>query len=457
VIAACEKPTKNQSWRLRYAYPVEHSHQVGENGTGMIGDFKRFDMVRSPIRQWRVLTPITWIAAYPRALRHFSRIDKKLPRGLKPPYFLLCNHNSFMDMVVTIKATFPHRANYVVAIDGFIGIEGLLRRVGGIGTRKFVKNAAMVKNMLEARQFGDIMVLYPEARYSLCGTGSELPWTVGKMIKSMDIPVVTLIMHGHHIDAPFWHGSSFGVKPVKAEMRLLASLDEVRSLSVDELNHRLAEAFTYDDWAWQKANGIRVKDPRRAEGLHRVLYQCPSCSTEFKMRSQGDTLSCGHCGKAWRLGELGDLKAVDGATEFTHIPDWYEWQRANVRREVEDGVYSMETPVRIESLPNTKGFVKFDKPGRLVHNMDGFTLTGEYDTAPFTEQWPVPAQTACHIEYNYMRRGDCVDLSTLDDSFYLFPPDDGTVAVTKIALATEELYRRYAKLKAAQKEQAVAS
>jgi len=421
----------------------------------MIGQFKRFDMDRPPIRQWRVLTPITWIAAYPRALRHFSRIDKSgMPRGLKPPYFLLCNHNSFMDMVVTIKATFPYRANYVVAIDGFIGIEGLLRRVGGIGTRKFVKNGAMVRNMLAARQFGDIVVLYPEARYSLCGTASELPSSLGKMIKSMDIPAVTLIMHGHHVDAPFWHGRSRGVKHVRAEMKLLASLDEVRSLPVDELNRRLAAAFKYDDFAWQKARGIRVKDSRRAEGLHKVLYQCPACLTEYKMRSHGVTLSCDACGKAWHVGELGDLKAVDGETEFSHIPDWYEWERGNVRDEVEAGIYRMETPVRIESLPNTKGFVTFEKPGRLTHNMGGFTLTGEYDGEPFTVQWPVPNQTAAHIEYDYMRRGDCVDLSTLDDSFYLFPPDDDTVAVTKIALATEELYRCYAQQKALLAEQA---
>jgi len=408
----------------------------------MIGEFPRFDMVRRPTRQWRFLTPVTWAVTYPRALWRRSKVDDSgLPRDLKPPYFLLCNHNAFLDFTVTTKVIFPHRANYVIAVDGFLHIEGLLRRVGGIGTRKFVSNRHMVMNMLAAREFGDVMVMYPEARYSLCGTGSELPSSVGKMIKSMDIPVVTLIMHGHHVDAPIWHGRVHGVKHLEAEAKLLLTLDEVRTLPIDEINARLASAFEYDDFAWQKARGIRIRDLHRAEGLHKVLYQCPSCMTEYEMKSQGVTLSCGHCGKAWRMSELGELRATTGETEFSHIPDWYEWERANVALEVEAGTYSADTSVRVESLPNSKGFVTFDDLGRLTHGMDGFQLTGVYNGEPFTLDWPVSSLIACHIEYNYKKRGDCVDLSTLDDSFYLFPQDPD-VSVTKIALATEELFRR---------------
>ena len=407
----------------------------------MIGDFTRFDMARRPNRQWAVLKPVIWAAAFPRAWIHRSKVDRSgVPRGLKPPYFLLCNHNAFLDVAVTTKAIFPHRANYVVAIDGFIGIERLLRAVGGIGTRKFVHNRLMVRNILAAREFGDVMVMYPEARYSLCGTASELPASLGKMVQSLNLPVVTLIMHGHHIDAPYWHGRSRGVKPVRAEMRLLLTAEEVAALPVTAINERLAEAFQYDDYAWQKAHGVRIKDARRAEGLHKVLYQCASCETEYRMASAGTTLSCTECGKAWEMGELGDLAAQSGDTEFSHIPDWYEWQRANVRRAVQSGTYTLDTPVRIESLPNAKGYVVFEQPGRLTHGPEGFTLTGEYDGESFTQHWPVTGQSACHVEYAYKGRGDCVDLSTMDDSFYLYPlaPD---VAVTKIALATEELYR----------------
>ena len=409
----------------------------------MIGNFKRYDMNRRPNRQLRILSPVTWILSFPKAIIHRAAIDKTdMPKDIKPPYFLLCNHNSFMDFMIMTTAIFPKRANYVVAIDGFIGIEWLLRAVGGICNRKFVKSITLVKNMLYARDNGDVVVLFPEARYSLCGTSAVLPASLGKMVRKMNVPVVTLIMHGHHINSPFWNIGSRKVKPVKSEMKLLFSKDETQKLSLDAINARLEKEFIYDDFAWQKENNIYVSYKKRAEGLHKVLYQCPACGTEYKMTSYNHSLSCDSCKKVWDMNELGELKAQSGETEFSHIPDWYEWERTNVRKEVQAGVYSFNSIVRIESLPSSKGFIKFEEPGYLTHNLYGFTLNGKYNNESFTLNWVPASLYSCHIEYNYKGRGDCIDLNTNSDTFYLFPqtPD---FSVTKIALATEELYQHF--------------
>ena len=407
----------------------------------MIGKFNRFDMVRKPNLQWRILTPVTWLLSCPKALAHRSRVDKTgMPGKLKPPFFLLCNHNSFMDFMIMTMAIFPNRANYVIAIDGYIGREWLLRAVGGICNRKFTRSISLVRNMLHARDMGAIIALFPEARYSLCGTTAVLPDSLGKMVRKMNIPVVTLIMHGHHINSPFWNVGNRKVRPVESEMKLLFTKEETQSLPVGELNARIVDAFQYNDYAWQKEKRMMVRDKDRAEGLHRVLYQCPACGAEYKMASSKATLRCGNCGKAWEMSELGELRAAEGPTEFTHIPDWYEWQRENVRREVEDGSYSLSARVRIESLPNAKGFVVFEEAGCLTHDANGFTLTGVYDSEAFEILWTPAMMHSCHIEYDYMGRGDCIDLNTSDDTLYLFPAGSD-FAVTKIALATEELFR----------------
>ena len=407
----------------------------------MVGDFERFDMSRKPSRQWPVLMPITWFASFPKFYSHHAQVNKiGMPDKLKPPYFLLCNHNSFMDFMIMTRIIFPSRANYVIAIDGFIGREWLLRAVGGICNRKFTRSINLVRNMLQARDNGDIVALFPEARYSLCGTTAVLPESLGKMVRKMNIPVVTLIMHGHHINSPFWHVGNRKVKPVESDMTLLFTQEETQALSIDELNARIAKAFQYDDYAWQKEHNILVKKKDRAEGLHKVLYQCPACKAEYRMTSCQTTLKCGNCGKTWEMSELGELKAASGETEFPHIPDWYEWERLNVRNEVQSGTYSFGADVRIESLPNAKKFIEFKEPGNLKHNMDGFTLSGVYEKESFDINWNSSIQQSCHIEYDYMGRGDCVDLNTNDDTFYLFPKGDD-FAVTKIALATEELFK----------------
>ena len=402
---------------------------------------ERFDMKRPPIRTRAVLRPLTWALSAPDVWKHKAKIRKIGTETLKPPYVLLCNHNAFLDFKVATMAIFPHRANYVVAIDGFIGREELLRQVGCICKRKFTNDLTLIRQLKQVVKNGDIAMIYPEARYSLCGTTAVLPASLGKLCKLLDVPVVTLICHGHHVNSPFWNLHDRGVKPTEAELTLLFDKESLKAASADEVNEKILSAFQYDDFAWQKARGIRTPYEGRAEGLHKVLYQCPHCRTEFKMASKGSELYCENCGKRWEMSELGELSAKDGETEFSHIPDWYDWERANVRAEVEAGTYSSgELPVTVDSLPNAKRFLRLGE-GTMVHDMNGFTVRGtDVDGDPFEMLKPVPSLYSCHIEYEYLGKyGDCVDLNTLEDTWYIYP-HDCYFSVTKMALATEELF-----------------
>ena len=404
-------------------------------------EFTRFDMKRPPVPTKWYLQPLEWILSMPATIRHRTIIRRQGTDGLKPPYLLLCNHNAFMDFKVATRAIFPYRANYVVAIDGFIGREQLLRDIGCICKRKFTSDVTLVRQLRQVVKNGNIPVLYPEARYSLCGTTAVLPASLGKLCKLLDVPVVTLICHGHHINSPFWNLHERGVAPTEADFRLLFTREELRAASADELNEKIVAAFQYDDYAWQKERGIRVTYPKRAEGLHKVLYQCPACGAEYRMASSGTRLFCEACGKGWQMTESGGLEAESGPTEFPHIPDWYEWERENVRKEVAEGTYSTgEMPVRVDTLPNAKRFIRLGE-GTMVHNMNGFTVRGtDTDGDPFEMVRPVSALYSCHIEYEYLgKHGDCVDLNTLEDTWYIYP-HDCEFAVTKMALATEELY-----------------
>ena len=159
------------------------------------------------------------------------------------------------------------------------------------------------------------------------------------------------------------------------------------------------------------------------------------------MSSKGTKLFCESCGKSWTMSELGELSAGEEETEFSHIPDWYEWERANVKKEVEEGTYSSGVlPVTVDTLPNAKKFIRLGE-GTLLHDMRGFTVRGtDVDGDPFEMIKTVPSLYSCHIEYEYLgKHGDCVDLNTLEDTWYIYP-HDCDFAVTKMALATEELY-----------------
>ena len=212
-------------------------------------EFERFDMKKPPMRTRWYLRPLTYLLSAPDVRKHRAIINKINTEGLKPPFVLLCNHNAFLDFKVATKAIYPWRANYVVAIDGFIGREGLLRRVGCICKRKFTHDTMLVRHLIKTVKNGDVAVIYPEARYSLCGTTAVLPEALGKLCRLLGVPVVTLICHGHHINSPFWNLHDRGVKPTVAEFRQLFTAGELKQATVEEVNKKIVETFQYDDFA----------------------------------------------------------------------------------------------------------------------------------------------------------------------------------------------------------------
>ena len=72
------------------------------------------------------------------------------------------------------------------------------------------------------------------------------------------------------------------------------------------------------------------------------------------MWGHDDILECNACGEKWVMDGYGRLNKD---CSYVHIPDWYRWERAEAEREIYDG-YHAEFGVRVEALPNEKGFVK---------------------------------------------------------------------------------------------------
>ena len=224
-------------------------------------------------------------------------------------------------------------------------------------------------------------------------------------------------------------------------MTQILTTEQIKNMSVDEINAAVKKAFEYDDYRYQKENGILIKEKYRAEGMHKILYQCPNCMTESKMSSKGTEIFCTCCDKHWNLNEDGTLTALSGETEFSHVPDWFEWERAQVKEQIAKGEYSFEDEVEIYSQPRCWKFEKLGQ-GKLTHDMkEGFVVEGFYRGENYRVHRKPIQTNSLHIEYDYcyLQPRDCVDISTENDSFYCYPKKENVV--TKLAFATEELYR----------------
>lgn len=375
------------------------------------------------------------------AIRAGSTIEKVNMDGLKPPYIVLSNHTQFADFIVSFRATHPYNFNNVATLDGYVGMAKIMEKLGCACHRKFTTDISLVRSVRKVlHEYGDILYMYPEARYTNVGTTSLIPEVVAKLVKKNKVPLVVMIHNGNYLNAPFWDFRQYRKVPFKATMKQVLTAEQIENMSVDEINDVIQREMYYDDYKWQKENNIRITEDFRADGLNKILYQCPNCMTEGKMVGKGIHLTCEECGKKWEMTELGEMKALEGETEFSHIPDWYEWERQNVRKELLDGTYKFEDDVHIHSLPGVE-FIDLGE-GKVTHDFEnGFIVTGHYNGHDFKIQRPTKSLFTIHTEFLYKKldKTDNFDISVKDDSFYCIPTKKDVV--TKLMFATEEAYK----------------
>ncbi len=358
--------------------------------------------------------------------------------GKREPCLILMNHSSFIDLEIASSILYPRPFNIVCTSDGFVGKKWLMRQLGCIPTQKFVSDLRLVRDMVTAtRKNGCAVLMYPEASYSFDGTATPLPDTLGSCIKLLGVPLIMIRTQGAFARDPLYNNLQRRRVKVSAEMEYLLSPEQIKAMRPAEINALLKEQFSFDYFRWQEEMGLEICAPFRADCLNRVLYQCPHCEKEGQMEGKGIHLTCHACGKRWELTTLGKMRAIEGETEFAHIPDWYAWERANVRRALEEGSYSLDVPVKIGMMVNMKAIYMVGE-GRLTHTADGFTLRGCDGQLEYTQK-PLSSYSL-YADYYWYELGDMIAIGTNEVMYYCFPQTEGDV-VAKTRLAAEELYR----------------
>ena len=389
---------------------------------------------------WRTL--IRLLTVFGMAGTGFEYETEGLEELKDQPCLILMNHSCFLDMQIAYRILYPRHFNIVATSDGFVGFWGfmgwLMRQIGCIPTQKFVTDLHLVKEMTYAfKTLKTSVLMYPEASYSFDGTCTPLPRKMGVLLKKLDVPVIMIETFGAFSRNPLYNELQVrkGVK-VRAKAYCLFTREQIKEYSVAELGDRLDAAFGFDHFKWQKEQGLEINDDFRADGLHRILYKCAHCGTEGQMEGKGIHLTCHSCGKQYELTPLGELKATEGETEFSHIPDYYSWERAQVRQELQAGTYQLDTEVDIGMLVDFKHIYMVGS-GRLTHDENGFRLTGcdghlDYLHSP-------KSSYGLYADYYWYEIGDVICIGTGDCLYYCFPKD--TTPVAKTRLAAEELYK----------------
>lgn len=409
-------------------------------------DMRPYNMKQKPKKQSPLLLPIIWGASALLTRKFHLKIHKYNMKGLKPPYLVLATHQGFSDYYIAPLALFPRRAIYVSDVEGFAAFgKTLYRSIGCIGKRRYVPDINVMINIKSAISQGQSVVLYPESRHSNIGTTSYIPKNMGRLAKLLNVPLVILSVHGSYLANPFWNEKATRKVPVTAALECIYNAEQLKNTDADEIQKKIEEKLTYDEYEYQHENGFLISDTHRAEGLEKALYQCIECSHKYNMASNKSVLKCSCCGKKWELTEDGWLKSTEN--KKLHLPNWYEWQRKQVEFEINsNNNFYREYSVEIDALPNEKGFVNLGV-GYLTLDKEAFTLSykdisGQDKVLNFKHISRESVQT----EYDYRGKGACIVLSTKDCCYYLYSKDLN-FEPTEIQFIGELLYQKYRHIK----------
>lgn len=294
-------------------------------------------------------------------------VDDGALSGLKPPYIVVANHSSFVDVGCLIKLMYPSCANFVISETQLVQWPKLIRHMGVLPKKQFAMDMSLISGIRYCLSKNRPVVVYPEAKLSVVGTPNIIKPSIAKLVKMFKVPLVTVRFDGSYLHRPRWSKTKRFV-PVVANVKLAVSEQEIDRLSAEEIFCRIKNDLAYDDYAYQLRNKIEIEVPDLAEGLENVLYKCPECGSEFCMSARENRLYCTKCGHTVTQNKYGQLEGG----RFGKVTDWYNWQTDCVRDQLVTGEYAFEEEFFAQKLVRNK-YVDLGH-AKIKHCADGLDV-----------------------------------------------------------------------------------
>jgi len=328
------------------------------------------------------------------------KVNRRATRGLHEPVFVICNHQNNLDFFLCAAAVWPRRLNYIVS-SYFFSSPGMRRLLGVLQTipkKQFVPDWGAVKNTVAAASCGNSIAVFPEGQVSYCGSVCDIDESIGKLIKKLRLTTVNVTIRGHFLVKPK-HALGTPAKAnrglVEVSTEILATPQEIDSLTAEELTERVVSRMAYDEYDWQRRRMARSRPRfRSCEGLDKILFHCPSCGSDYTIVSSRSEVRCSACGYGVSLDEYGFFFRKGGAAVHDSLSGWYAEQRGALEQQLRDGRLLPLTERCVLKKPRGKkhGYLPCGE-GSLTLDEQGLSYEGDKDGRPFRYRIPYTAQT----------------------------------------------------------------
>ena len=281
-------------------------------------------------------------------------------------YIYEYDRKAFKNKPVILLAAHVSRPEFIYVLDGFhrrdihvvCGYQNMCQRfiypimirLGVIAKYLYQPDLNSAKQMLRVVRDGRGLVLFPEGIQSTSGSNHPINPATVDLLRVCKLPVIVCTSEGTYLSKNRY---STNKKKGKITLRyqMLFTEEEVKTLSKEELYSRLLDKMQYNEFEANRRNRVKfVGKTPNIEGLDRIIYRCPSCQSEFKLKVEGEQMSCAACGFTVGMNEYYDLLPIKGDLPFQDIDQWFKWQRRVLHKEVQNPDFSMDMEATLYTI-----------------------------------------------------------------------------------------------------------
>jgi len=250
----------------------------------------------------------------------------------------------------------------------------------------FALDMESTKNCLTVLKSDGLLAMMPEARLSTTGRFEDIQSGTYSFIKKAGVPVYTIKFHGDYFADPKWGKGFRRGAVVEAELDILYTAEEVKNLSVAQIQKDVETRLDYNEFAWLKEKPkIRYRSRRMAEGLENILTVCPVCNSKHTITTKKNKIYCEKCGY---LTSLDNRYLFTGKFRFADLTQWYDWQKGLMEKEIsEKQDFALVSKVELRLPSKGKGLTRSAGQGVCTLNRNGLTYSGTKDGEPVELQY----------------------------------------------------------------------
>lgn len=243
----------------------------------------------------------------------------------KEPYIMLANH-TFMFDVIHVPMPFK-KVSFIVANQTLFkkkATKFLVSQVAHvISKQKGQSDMSTVRELIGAVRRGYPILIFPEGDMTFFGETGRLEESTMKLIKKLEIDVITCNVRGGYLSKPRWATGKRKKRYAEFHYEMTIPKDQLKNMTVDEISETVKKALYHNAYDFQREHMIKHPGNKLAEGLEDVIYVCPECESLNSIETKGNKIKCSSCNKEGYVDDYGFIQGF----KYDNLIEWNKFQR----------------------------------------------------------------------------------------------------------------------------------